>query len=83
MNPTYTPDSDINTTWATPQSFFDALNAQFHFTLDVAALPTTAKCARFFTPEIDAMTQDWTRGVLDESALRARGERLRMGAEGV
>jgi phage N-6-adenine-methyltransferase len=48
--------------WATPQSLFDDLNAEFGFTLDVCALPENAKCASFYTPEIDGLTQDW-RGV--------------------
>ena len=50
-----------DTTWSTPQAFFDLLDAEFHFTLDVAALPDSAKCAKYFTPETDAMTQDWTQ----------------------
>ncbi len=48
------------TTWATPQEFFDMLNQEFGFTLDVAALPETAKCEKFFTPETDGLKQDWT-----------------------
>jgi phage N-6-adenine-methyltransferase len=46
--------------WATPQDFFDALDAEFHFDLDVCALPTSAKCERFFSPEVDGLEQDWT-----------------------
>lgn len=45
--------------WATPQSFFDVLNAEFHFTLDPCALPSNAKCQKFFTPEDDGLKQDW------------------------
>lgn len=37
--------------WETPQDFFDTLNAEFHFEIDVCALPTNAKCAIFYTPE--------------------------------
>ncbi|SHJ64922.1 DNA N-6-adenine-methyltransferase (Dam) [Desulfofundulus thermosubterraneus DSM 16057] len=36
--------------WETPQTFFEALNAEFHFTLDVCARPENAKCSRFFLP---------------------------------
>lgn len=32
--------------WATPQEVFDRLNAEFHFELDVCALPSNAKCKR-------------------------------------
>lgn len=39
--------------WETPQEFFDALDAEFHFTLDTCALPENAKCARYYTPEQD------------------------------
>lgn len=45
--------------WATPQDFFDKLNAVFNFDLDVCALPENAKCDRFFTPEIDGLKQEW------------------------
>ena len=45
--------------WATPQYFFDKLNAIHNFTLDVCAIPENAKCDKFFTPEIDGLKQDW------------------------
>lgn len=46
--------------WATPWPFFRRLDAEFGFTLDVCALPETAKCARFFTPEDDGLAQPWS-----------------------
>ena len=45
--------------WSTPQDVFDALNAEFGFTLDVCALPDNAKCERFFTPYDDGLRQQW------------------------
>ena len=45
--------------WATPQALFDELNAEFHFTTDVCALPENAKCQHYYTPEIDGLKQDW------------------------
>ena len=45
--------------WATPQDFFDKLNEEFGFTVDVCALPENAKCSVYFTPEIDGLKQDW------------------------
>lgn len=45
--------------WATPRAFFDALDAEFHFTLDPCATPENAKCARYFTREQDGLAQDW------------------------
>lgn len=46
--------------WETPQDLFDELDAEFGFTLDVCALPENAKCERYFTPEDDGLSQDWT-----------------------
>lgn len=46
--------------WATPQDFFDQMNAKFGFTLDVCALPENAKCPRYFTPEDDGLKQPWS-----------------------
>lgn len=48
--------------WETPQDFFEKLDAEFGFTLDVCAIPANAKCKRFFTPRIDGLKQEW-RGV--------------------
>ncbi len=45
--------------WETPQDFFDRLNDEFGFELDVCALPENAKCPRFFTPEDDGLQQEW------------------------
>jgi len=46
--------------WGTPQSFFDELNSEFHFTLDAAASESNAKCKRFYSKEDDALTQTWS-----------------------
>ena len=46
--------------WVTPQDLFEELNAEFHFDLDVSALPENAKCKRFFTPKDDGLKQEWT-----------------------
>lgn len=45
--------------WATPQRFFDELNKEFSFELDVCALEDNAKCEKYFTPEIDGLKQEW------------------------
>ena len=45
--------------WETPQDFFDKLNEEFHFDLDVCALPENAKCNRYFTPDQDGLKQEW------------------------
>lgn len=47
--------------WSTPQDFFDALDAEFSFDLDVAASRENHKCGFYFTMEDDALAQDWAR----------------------
>jgi site-specific DNA-methyltransferase (adenine-specific) len=46
--------------WETPWSVFREYDAEFHFTLDVCATAENAKCARYFTPELDGLAQDWS-----------------------
>jgi len=38
---------------------FSALDAEFHFTLDVCASEWNAKCARYFTEQDDGLQQDY------------------------
>lgn len=45
--------------WATPKAFFEALDAEFHFTLDPCATSENAKCENFYTIEDDGLTQKW------------------------
>lgn len=45
--------------WETPHQVFQALDAEFHFDLDVCALPENAKCKRYYTPEDDGLKQPW------------------------
>jgi len=56
--------------WATPQAFFDELNAEFNFTLDPCATSENAKCARYFTKEACAKLE--RRESVLQSAVRAR-----------
>jgi phage N-6-adenine-methyltransferase len=51
--------SSMTDLWETPWLLFRQLDATFHFTLDVCALPENAKCKRFFTPEQDGLVQPW------------------------
>lgn len=46
--------------WGTPQDFFDKLNDEFHFTLDVCSTHENAKCANHYTKAEDGLSQDWT-----------------------
>jgi hypothetical protein len=45
--------------YCTPQAFFDALNREFHFTLDAAATAKSAKCPTYYTPETDGLKSPW------------------------
>ena len=46
--------------WATPQDFYNKLNAEFGFTLDPCATPTTAKCSSYYTKDDDGLSKDWS-----------------------
>jgi phage N-6-adenine-methyltransferase len=46
--------------WATPQKFFDSLHREFGFSLDVCATNENAKCDRFYTPDVDGLSQEWS-----------------------
>lgn len=45
--------------WATPQSFFNTLNEEFHFDLDPCSTHDNAKCEKHYTIEEDGLSQDW------------------------
>lgn len=46
--------------WETPHEFFEELNEEFNFTLDVCALPENTKCANYYTPEENGLSNPWT-----------------------
>ena len=45
--------------WETPQEFFDKLNEQYHFTLDLCSSDTNAKCQKHYTAQDNGLEQDW------------------------
>lgn len=45
--------------WATPNETFAELDAEFHFDLDPCADADNHKCERYFTKEIDGLSQNW------------------------
>ena len=47
--------------WATPQAFFNELNNEFHFDLDIAANEENHKCDKYYTKETDGLAhqKDW------------------------
>lgn len=62
--------------WETPQNLFDELDKEFHFDVDVCALPENAKCGKFYSPEENGLSQKW--GVTVGAILRM-GERSENG----
>lgn len=69
--------------WCTPKGFFDALDAEFHFTLDAAATKKSAKSSAYFTPKDDALKKKLGNercGVLQPAV---REGSAKMGAQGV
>ncbi|WP_288299145.1 DNA N-6-adenine-methyltransferase [uncultured Alistipes sp.] len=50
--------------WATPQEFFDELDAEFHFTLDPCATPENAKCKKFYTRQENGLQKNWGGGIV-------------------
>lgn len=52
--------SSASDDWPTPGFLFQALDAEFRFTLDPAASPANAKCPKFYTSLENGLSQDWT-----------------------
>jgi len=50
--------------WATPQWLYDALNAEFGFTLDPCSTHENAKCGCHFTAKENGLKQDWSNDVV-------------------
>ena len=46
--------------YETPNALFQALHAEFGFTIDVAASTANYKCPIYWTKEDDALSKDWT-----------------------
>ena len=60
--------------WATPQEFFNELNAEFAFDLDPCADEKNHKCETFFTKDENGLLKDWggrAPGIL-QSSIRQR-----------
>jgi len=53
----YSSKTDL---WETPQDLFKRFDDQYHFDIDLCALPENAKCERYFTPQDDALKQEWS-----------------------
>lgn len=67
--------------WATPQSFFDELNKEFHFDLDPCATDENHKCERYYTKADDGLLQNW--GGQEYSAIPHTARKLASGLKRV
>lgn len=56
--------SSDDMTWATPQSFFNQLNDEFHFTLDPCCGHNTAKCEKYYTKDMDGLSKSWENQIV-------------------
>lgn len=45
--------------WATPQEFFNLLDKEFLFELDVCATKENAKCSEYYTKLDDGLSKSW------------------------
>ena len=48
--------------WYTPQDFFKKYDDVYKFETDVCATDDNAKCAKYYTEEMDGLSQEW-RGI--------------------
>jgi len=56
IKPLFSSNSDE---WETPKSVFDALDAEFNFTLDPCATEENHKCDLYFTKEQNGLSKNW------------------------
>lgn len=68
--------------WETPRDFFEKLNKEFNFEIDVCATAEDAKCTRYFSPQEDGLSQNW-EGVcwMNPPYGRAIGNRVKKAYE--
>ena len=59
MNVHFSSKTDL---WYTPQDFFKKYDDVYKIETDVCATDDNAKCAKYYTEEMDGLSQEW-RGV--------------------
>ena len=55
----YVQFDSLSIEWATPQDFYDKLDQEFGFELDVCSTIENAKCSKFYTKAEDGLKQEW------------------------
>ena len=45
--------------WQTPQEFWEMLDREFHFDIDVAADAWTARLDEYYSPDNDGLLHEW------------------------
>lgn len=63
--------------WSTPQKFYDELNREFQFELDVCSTEENHKCEKFFTKDQDGLSKSW--GGIDVIATLLMAEKYQNG----
>ena len=54
----------VKTDWSTHWDFFNPLNEEFNFTIDVAADSENKKCERFYDKEKNGLIQKWDNEIV-------------------
>jgi len=49
----------ISQEWETPDNFFELLDAEFHFDIDVCATASNTKCFEYYSIEDNGLMQPW------------------------
>ena len=78
MNPSLLSSKKMD--YCTPQDFFNKLDQEFHFTLDAAATPKSAKCRRYYTPADNGLEMPWSCGGGRDSGNPQMGGRPESGS---
>lgn len=51
--------SSASNEWETPDTFFQELDQEFHFTLDPCCQEYNHKCSKYYTSSADGLNQSW------------------------
>lgn len=66
-----------NDEWATPDELYQALDEEFHFTLDPCATDANHKCEKYYTIADDGLSQSWAGETVFCNPPYSRGNQSR------